>query len=232
MSAHFHVDVGPFTVDVELDDSGIRMQRGPVTKSIAWENVTGATLVRQNLNDQESFTPQQEQLIAQVAGHDAVEEIRGLQGKVGQIFVAYHDEKNRLRQTEVPAPLTDPAFLQEFQSRLGKRWLGETHSREQVARKLHSNPGFFKTIFVLMALFAIIAAIAAIAMLGFVGPVLNFMSIQKMLLDLQDGNYPSFVSRLATYVALFFLGFFLHRIIRGELDAIKARFRSRGNRNR
>jgi hypothetical protein len=231
MSAHFHVNVGPFTIDVELDDSGIRMQRGPVTKSIAWEKITGATLVRQNLNDNESFTPQQEQLIAEFAGQHAVEEIRGLQGTVGQVFVAYHDEKNRLQQTEVPAPLADPAFLQEFQSRLGNRWLGETHGREQVARKLHSNPGFFKTIFVLMALFAIIAVVAAIAMLGFLGPVLNFMSIQKMLLDLQDGNYPSLVSRLATYAALFFLGFFLHRIIRSELDAMKARFRFRGNRN-
>jgi hypothetical protein len=118
--------------------------------------------------------------------------------------------------------LADAAYLQEFQTRLGNRWLGETADRQQVAKKLHTNPGFFKTIFVLVALFGIIALVAAIALLGFLGPVLNFLSIQKMLLDLQDGNYTSFADRLASYVALFVIGYFLHRVMRFKLDALKS----------
>jgi hypothetical protein len=50
---------------------------------------------------------------------------------------------------------------------------------------------------------------------------MNFMSIERMLLDLQDGNYTSFAYRLATYVALFVIGYFLHRVIRTRLDAFK-----------
>jgi len=70
-------------------------------------------------------------------------------------------------------------------------------------------------------LLGILAFIAAIGLAGFLGPILNFMSIQKMLLDLQDGNYTNLGYRLATYVALFVLGFFLHRVIRARLDAMK-----------
>jgi hypothetical protein len=223
MGPTFHLDAGPFTMDVQLDDAGIRFKRGPDSKAIPWEKITGAALVRSNPNDDRSFTPQQEQLIAQLAGEQAAPKIHELQGKVGQIFVAYRDQRNRLQQTEIPAPLADAAFLQEFQTRLGNRWLGDAADRQQVDKKLHSNPGFFKTIFILVALFGLVAAVAAIALLGFLGPVLNFMSIQKMLLDLQDGNYTSLASRVATYIALFILGYFLHGVIRWRLDAMKFR---------
>jgi hypothetical protein len=40
------------------------------------------------------------------------------------------------------------------------------------------------------------------------------MSIQKMLLDLQDGNFSGFGYRLLSYVALALLGYLLHRVIR------------------
>jgi hypothetical protein len=228
MSPNFHVDAGPCTIDVQLDGSGIRVQRGPISKSIAWGKIAGATLVRPGQSD-DLPSKKELQRATQFLGQDAVDKFQQLQGKVGEIFVAYHDEKNLLQQNEVPVPLTDPAFLQEFQTHLGNRWLGETHDRQQVAKKLHNNLGFFQTIFVLVALFAIIAIIAAIALLGFLGPVLNFMSIQKMLLDLQDGNYASLASRVVTYVALFILGCFLHRIIRARLDAMKLRSVPRRN---
>jgi len=42
-----------------------------------------------------------------------------------------------------------------------------------------------------------------------------------MLLDLQDGNFVSLGYRVASYVALFFMGYLLHRVIRGKLDAMK-----------
>ena len=223
MSSGFHVDAGPITIDVQLDDSGIRLQRNTFgrnhTESIHWDKITGATWVRPAKEDRAD--DQKEGRMAQFLGPQAVQKFYELQDKVGQIFVAYRDEKNRLRQAEIPALLTDSSYLQEFQTRLGPRWLGETKSRDQVDKKLHTNPGFFGTLFVLVALLGILAAIAAVGLLGFLGPILNFMSIQKMLLDLQDGNFVSLGYRLASYVALFFMGYLLHRVIRGKLDAMK-----------
>jgi hypothetical protein len=145
-----------------------------------------------------------------------------LRDKLREVDLAYRDGKNRLRETQVPAPLDDPAFLQEFQTRLGPRWLGESSDRQQAAKRLHTNPVFFKTILVLVALFGIIAIVAAIALLGLLGPVLNFLSIEKMLLDLQDGNLASFAYRLVTYIALFILSYLLQRTIRGLFAARRA----------
>jgi hypothetical protein len=223
MSPGFHVDTGPITIDVRLDDSGIHFERNALgrshTESIPWGQVTGATLVCRA--KQEADDEQEQERMAQFLGPQAVQKFHELQGKLGQIFVAYRDKKNRLQQTELPALLTDSAYLQEFQNRLGSRWLGETPDRQQVDKKLHTNPGFFKTIFVLVALLGIVAAIAAVGFLGFLGPILNLMSIQKMLLDLQDGNFVSFSYRVASYVALFFMAYLLQRVIRAKLDAMK-----------
>jgi hypothetical protein len=47
------------------------------------------------------------------------------------------------------------------------------------------------------------------------------MSIQKLLLDLQDGNFVSLGYRVASYIALFFMGYLLPRVIRAKLDAMK-----------
>jgi hypothetical protein len=223
MSPGFHIDAGPFSIDVQLDDSGIRLQRGGLvgttTTSIPWDKITGATLVPPGNDD--AASEQTDERIAQFLGPQAVQKFRELHGQVGEIFVAYRDEKNSLQQAEIPASITDPAYLQEFQTRLGSRWLGETKNRDQVGKKLHTGPGFFKTVFVLVALFGIVAAIAVIGLFGFLGPVLNFLSIQKMLLDFQDGNFTSLGYRVATYIALFVIALFLHRVIRGRLDGMK-----------
>jgi hypothetical protein len=223
MSPGFQIDAGVFSIGVQLDDSGIRLERGGLvgttTTSIPWGKITGATFVPPGKDD--AASEQKDERIAQFLGPEAVQKFRELQGKVGQIFVAYRDGTNSLQQAEIPAPITDPAYLQEFQKRLGNRWFGETKNRDQVGRKLHTNPGFFKTVFVLVALFGIVAVIAVIGLFGFLGPVLNFMSIQKMLLDFQDGNFTSLGYRVATYVALFIMAFFLRRVIRGRLDGMK-----------
>ena len=223
MSPNFHVEAGPISIDVQLDDSGIHFERSTLgrnrTEFIPWDKITGATLVRPA--KEEAAEEEKDERMAQFLGPQAVQKFHELRGKVGQIFLAYHDPKNRLQQTEIPALFTEPAYLQEFQTRLGSRWLGETQNRDQVDKKLHTNPGFFKTIFVLITLLGIVAAVAAVGLLSFLGPILNFLSIQKMLLDLQDGNLVSLGYRLASYVALFLLAFFLHRIIRGKLDASK-----------
>jgi len=226
MSARFHVEFGPFTVDVQLDDSGIHMQRGTLSQQIAWEKISGATLIRTAHRD-ESEDKRDEQSAAQFLGPDAAQKIHELRDKVGEIIVAYRYSNNHASETEIPAPLTDSTFVHEFETRLGKRWLSESNDRQQAAKRLHTNPGFFTSIFVLLALFAIVAVFVAMALFGFLGPILSFLSIQKMLLDLQDGNYASFVSRLASYLALFAIGYLLHRVMRGRLDSRKGSLSSR-----
>ena len=229
MPASFHVDAGPFRIDVQLDDAGINMERagfGPAqTKSIPWEKVTGATLITPDAQD--TADGKSEEHVAQFLGPEAVQKYHELKGKVGQICVAYRDEKNALQQTEIPVLLTDTAYLEEFQTRLGKRWLGETQDRQRAAKRLHTNPGFFRTVVVLAALLGIVAVVGVVLFFGLiygaVGPVLNLLSIQKMLLDLQDGNFISFGYRLASYLALFVIGYFLHRVIRSLIDARKRR---------
>lgn len=223
MGAGFHVEAGPVRIDVQLDEAGIRMERaglGPaLSKNIPWDRITGATLVRPSA--EEAAGDQNEERMAQFLGPEAVQKYQEMKGKVGNIFVAYRDEKNALREAEVPALLSDAEYLAEFQTRLGARWLGETRDREQVAKRLHTNPGFFKTVFVLVALLGMVAVAGVALLLGLAGPVLNFMSIQKMMLDLQDGNYANFASRLAVYAALFAIGLGLHWALRSWLDSLK-----------
>jgi len=233
MSASFHFDAGPFSITAQLDDNGIVLRRktlaGERVERVQWNMVSAATLVRPG---EESADDQKEnERMAQLFGADAVAKYQELHGKVGQIFVAYRDEKNRLEQIEIPAPLTDLAFVREFPSRLGSRWLGETLDRQKVEKRLHTNPSFFKTAFVLVALVGVLAVVAGIALLGLLGPVMNFLSIQKMLLDIQDGDYVNFMYRFASYAVFFVLGYVLHRVIRSKLDAVK-RPRARDLRSR
>jgi hypothetical protein len=222
MSAHFHADIGPFAIDVQLDDNGIRMQSGPRLQTIAWDRISGAMLLR---GEKEDLSEQQaeEAKAASFLGAEAAKTIHNLRESVGQIMVAYRDEKNRRQHEEIPAPLNNAEFMQEFQQRLGSRWLGESADREHAAKRLHTNPGCFTTIFVLLALFGIVAAFGIAMLLGVLGPLLNLLSIEKMLLDLQDGNYLSFGYRLLTYAVLFVLGIALHRVIRQWMDARKAK---------
>jgi len=72
-----------------------------------------------------------------------------------------------------------------------------------------------------VALVGVLAAVAGMALLGFLAPVMNLLSIQRMLLDLQDGDYVSLTYRVASYAVLFVLGYFLERMVRTRLDARK-----------
>src|SRR5215471_13242340 len=96
MGASFRVEAGPFRMDVNLDDAGIRMERtglGPAHNvTISWEQITGATLVPPEPGDSD----QKEEQMAQFLGPGAVAKYHELKGKVGQICLAYHDEKGRL----------------------------------------------------------------------------------------------------------------------------------------
>src|SRR5262249_22308617 len=151
MSASFHFDAGPFSVTVELDDGGIRFRQKTLarerTEAVRWDQVSRATLVRPGPESDDG--DQESERIARLFGAEALRKYGELHGKVGQFFLASRDERGRLRQMEIPAPLADPAFVGEFQSRLGSRWLGETRDRQQVESRLHTNPGLLKTVFLL-----------------------------------------------------------------------------------
>jgi hypothetical protein len=229
MSPGFHFDLGPFVLDVQLDESGIHLQRGPRQQVILWERVTGATLIRSehSSGSGDGLDDRDVQRAAQFLGAEAAQKVRALKGHVGQISVAYRNERNSLQEIQIPAPLDDPAFLAEFPARLGKRWLGESRDSAHATKQLHTAPGFFKTIFIMVTLFGVLAVVLVVllgaGLFGLLGPVLNLLSIQKMLLDLQDGNLVSFGYRAASYAALFVLGYFLHRVLRDQWAAYRAR---------
>ena len=229
MSSHFHVDAGPFAVDLQVDGSGIRFQQGMRNYMIAWENVTGATYVQPDAASEATDARQLEQA-RQFLGAETLEKLLPLRGRVGRIVVAYRDARNHLEKIVVPAPMDDSSIAREFEQRLGPRWLGESRDEEHAAKRLHTNPGFFKSAFILLALFGVLGMIAVMVLLGLAGPLLNLFSIQKMLLALQDGNYADFAYRLGTYLALLIIGYLLHRVLRSWRDTRKRGYRAPSGR--
>jgi hypothetical protein len=222
MSPHFRADLGPLTINVQLDDAGIRLQRGSHYETIEWRRISGATLVRAKPHE-ETREPTEGRQAARFLSPEIAQTIDTLRDQVGKVAIAYRDQHNHVCETEVPVPLDDPAFEREFASRLGVRWLGESVDQHQAAKRLHTNPSFLKSTFIVVALLGTMAMVAGIVLLGLLGPVLNLLSIQKMLLDLQDGDLIGFARRLLTYLGLFTMGYFLNRAIRNRRDSLKGR---------
>ena len=98
MKASFHVEAVAFLIHVDLDEAGIHTRRNGLrpaqSESIGWDKISGATLVRPHGEVRET---QREERLVEVLGPEAVARFHELAGKVGQIFIAYRDEKNRLR---------------------------------------------------------------------------------------------------------------------------------------
>jgi hypothetical protein len=99
----------------------------------------------------------------------------------------------------------------------------EVADRHQAEKKLGTAPGFLKLAFVLIAVLLIIALVAVFSFLTALGPAFHFLALQRMLLDLQDGEYASFGTRLLTYVALFVFALLLRRWWRGRMARRRAR---------
>jgi hypothetical protein len=106
MSAHFHVDLGPFIIDVQLDDSGVHLQRGPLSQVIAWQQISGATLITSTQFDG-LHEKDEEQRAAQYLGQDALKTIQALRGKLAQIAIAIR----RIICAKQKSPLRSPIRL-------------------------------------------------------------------------------------------------------------------------
>ena len=232
MPSGFHADFGPIQIDLQLDERGIRFERGGISESIPWDRVTRACFIPPHgtgdSDDEATLQGRDTRLnLEGLMGQEAAGKIQAMRSSVGEVIFAYRDDRNRLRKTSLPAPVRDRSILNEFQSRLGSRWLGEFPDEPSALGKLGTGPGCFTSLFILAALFAGLAVIAAVFFASALAPILNFLSIQKMLLDFQDARYKSLASRFATYVAFFVLAYFLHRLIRSKLDSMKRRSATR-----
>jgi hypothetical protein len=139
------------------------------------------------------------------------------------IALGYRDAHGK-HKLEVIFPKEDPSFVQEFQSRLGKRWLGEVVDMQSAEMKLHTAPGIFKTILILVALLGIVALLAGLVFFSMLGPVFNLLSIQRMLQNVQDGDYRELGARLLSWAALFVMAYILRRWWRGRMNMMKASF--------
>jgi hypothetical protein len=233
MSPHFKAEMGMFSLEATVDDHGITVLQGPMRKSLTWEQVTSAVLVNEPQHKEVRVKPQEipegvakafggpEALAKMFGGPEALAKMQEFGERLQKIAVGYRDEHGK-HKLEVIFPRDDASFVQEFQSRLGKRWLGEVADMHAAEKKLHTAPGVFKTIFVLVALFGIVALLAGLAFFSMLGPVFNLLSIQRMLQNVQDGDYGELATRLLTWAALFVMAYFLRYWWRARVNAMKA----------
>ena len=219
------MQLGPFTVEANLDDSGILLDRGRFRQEVRWEQVFGAVLLKQTRKHNEPQGDQDDERFAKVlGGGEMLAKMKALEERFETVAFGYRDARGRKKILEFPVPREDPRYLQEISVRLGAHWLGEVVGREQAEKRLGTAPGFFKLALALIVILLLIGAVAAFGLFSLLGPALNFLSIQRMLLDLQDGEYSSFLMRLLTYVALGVLAWFIGRWWRARRAGIRARF--------
>jgi hypothetical protein len=146
-----------------------------------------------------------------------------MQNDFQSIVFGYRNERGRKRIFDFYFPVNDPRYLQEITARIGSGWHGEVADRHQAEKKLGTAPGFFKTILFLIVLLLVVAVLGMFGFFTALGPAFNFLSIQRMLLDLQDGEYASFGFRLMTYVVLFVLAYLIRRWWRVRTTQRRAR---------
>src|SRR5215510_6685264 len=144
MSPRFHLDLGPFSFLLETDPNGITLQRGPLRKTSSWNSISGALLVRPIAEDRQEEEEQITKAKKFLGGMIDVEKVKGMHGTMATIHIGYHYERNRLRHEQIPVPIADESFLQEFRTQLGKWWLGEAPDQHAAERKLHTAHEFFK----------------------------------------------------------------------------------------
>ena len=151
------------------------------------------------------------------------EKIKELHREMATIHIGYRDERNRLRHEEIPVPIGDDGFPREFRERLGKRWLGEVADQQAAEKKLHTAPGFFKTVFYLFVILGVIALVVAFGLYSLAAPALSVLSLRQMYLDLESGDFISFGMHLLVYVALFALAYVLRRLWRNWRETKRGR---------
>jgi hypothetical protein len=225
MNLRFRVDIGPFVVEAGLNETGVFLRRGPMEQTVRWDQIYGGGLLRSARPSQtDAHEKELDQWAAQfLGGPDAVAKIRALQDEFQVIALAYRDERGHRQLLEFPAPVEDPRYVQEITSRLGSSWHESFSDRHEAEHKLGTAPGFFKLAFVLILFLIALPLLGLLALFSMLGPAFNFLSLQRMLLDLQDGEYASFATRLLTYVVLFSLAVLIRRWLRARMAARRAR---------
>jgi hypothetical protein len=168
-----------------------------------------------------------ERAASMFGGPEAIAQLKStmktMQDKFRTIAFGYRDDRGKRRLFDFHFPADDPRYLQEIAARVGSGWLGEVQDRRQAEKKLGTAPGFFKMAFVLIVLLVAVALVGAFGLFSALGPAFNFLSLQRMLLDLQDGDYAGFGMRLLTYAALFVFAFLIRRWWRGRTAEVRAR---------
>jgi hypothetical protein len=229
MELRYKIELGVLSLEARLDDSGVFLLRGPKSQQLRWDEICGAALLRNmpsHHQDQDvRNVPKElnERATKMLGGPEMLAKMHAMQERFETISFGYRDARGHRKILDFPIPADDPRYLQEISSRLGSRWLGEVPDRHQAEKKLGTAPGFLKLAFVLIAVLLIIALVAVFGFFTALGPAFHFLSVQRMLLDLQDGEYASFGTRLFTYVALFVFALLLRRWWRGRMAQRRAR---------
>ena len=222
MSPQFQFQVGPFSFSVATDATGIQMSRGSITKHFTWDSIAGALLVRPEPADGDSDGRDLANAKRFLGPSFDVEKLKGLRDSMATIHIAYREKGRRVTHEEIPFPISDGGFLEEFQTRLGARWLGEAADSRAAERKLHTAPGVVKILGFLFLFLAALVIALAFGLFTLFAPVLNILSIRQMYEDFSDGDYASFGTRLLVYVALFIFAHLLRKAWRARMEARRA----------
>lgn len=217
VSASFQVEAAGFRLCVIADENGIGLERGPFRQSIPYPQITGA--IRISTPEPWELPAQRipPELLSRLGGVEGLAKIQELSKSIGTIVVAYRDDSGRKESVQVPYSLADPAIPRELQSRLGSRWLGETANQADAEKRLKLGPGIFTTVVVALALLLIVALLAAMPFYLILAPALNILSIQKMLVNFQDGDYVAFGTSVFAYFAIFVMMHIARRVWRSRV---------------
>jgi hypothetical protein len=223
MTPQIQLDFAGIHLQLTVDERGIDWQSGPRHQFVEWKQITGAVLLKEDRERDLSAAEIPEVLVQRFGGAEGLAKILELQTRYGQIRLAYRDRRNAREALDIPYDKEDSQVLNEVKNRLGSRWLGEVPNSKIASEKLKLNPGFFKTSLFLIVFLSVIILAAGFLLNAFLAPVFNLLSVQRMLLNLQDGEYGAFASSFSIYACLFVLAYVARRAWRVRATARQTR---------
>jgi len=135
VNLQYKIDLGIFSIEARLDDSGVFLQRGSRVQQVRWDQVYGAALLGSVPDSrQDAHSGKNERVITALGGPEALAKIKALQDKFRTIVFGYRDQRGRRQFLEFYFPADDSRYLQEIAARVGSGWLGELQDRHQAEK--------------------------------------------------------------------------------------------------
>jgi len=223
MAPQLQIEFAGMCFELTLDQNGIDWKGLPRNQFVAWNQVTGALRLKEDPLHGLSPTDIPAPFLQRIGGSEGVAKLMELRDRYGLIRIAYRESHGSKETIDVPYDKSNPVVMSELQSYLGDRWLGEAADNQVASKKLRLDPGFLKVSFFFIVFLLLLAVAAVLAFGMLLGPAFNLLSIQRMLLNLQDGDYRAFGTSFSVYAALFLLAYLARRAWKTRWSARQVR---------